>query len=145
LRFVLNASQYAGTLATKYLSGHAGGGVQHIAFSTSDIFATLMAWQDNGVQLLVISSNYYADLQARLGFDVALIERMQRLGVLFDQDEHGTFFHAYTQTFADFFFFEVCQRISHQSLSGLTYNGYGASNAAVRIAAQTQFLQKGDT
>ncbi|MEY4529646.1 MAG: hypothetical protein RLZZ156_367 [Deinococcota bacterium] len=135
VRFVLNASQYAGTLSAKYLSGHAGGGVQHIAFSTTDIFITLEQWAKREVKLLAIPENYYADLQAKYGFEPALLAQMQRLGVLYDQDQHGGFFHAYTQTFADLFFIELCQRTA---FSHLEYQGYGASNAPVRVAAQTR-------
>jgi 4-hydroxyphenylpyruvate dioxygenase len=126
LRLVLNASQYSGTLAAKYLAGHSGGGVQHIAFASHDIFATLETWHDNAVPILPVAGNYYADLQARFGFEDDLIARMQHL---------GEFFHAYTQTFADLFFFEVCQRNGDQ---GNHYQGYGAANAAIRIASQTR-------
>jgi 4-hydroxyphenylpyruvate dioxygenase len=127
---VLNASQYSGTLAAKFLTEHAGGGVQHIAFSTNNIFNTLEVWQQNGVELLGISENYYADLEARFDFDPVLLERMRRFGVLYDRTTEGEFFHAYTKTIADLFFFEICQRSNYQ--------GYGALNAAVRIAAQTR-------
>jgi 4-hydroxyphenylpyruvate dioxygenase len=130
LRFVLNASQYAGTLATKYIAGHAGGGIQHVAFVVQDILATLQGWADAGIALLQLSPNYYADLQAKYHFEPNLLAQMQRLGVMYDADHNGEFFHAYTQTFADFFFFEVCQRRN--------YDGYGAVNAAVRVAAQSR-------
>jgi 4-hydroxyphenylpyruvate dioxygenase len=130
LRLVLNASQYSGTLAAKFLTEHAGGGVQHVAFATDDIFSTLAQWQKNGVELLLISENYYTDLMARFDFDPVLLEQMQRFGVLYDRTTEGEFFHAYTKTFADLLFFELCQRVHYQ--------GYGAVNAAIRIAAQTR-------
>ena len=49
-----------------------------------------------------------------------------------DRDaDGGEFFHAYTQTFHDRFFFEVVQRKGG-------YDQYGAVNAPVRMAAQAR-------
>ena len=42
--------------------------------------------------------------------------------------ETGEFFHAYTRTFDGRFFFEIVQRRN--------YDGFGAVNASVRLAAQ---------
>ncbi len=134
LRMVLNASQYSGTLAAKFLAGFADGGVQHIAFSTKDIFQTLEIWEKNGVEILKVSENYYGDLKARFGFEDALLNRMQALGIVYDRDDAGEFFHAYTHTIANLFFFEICERKN--------YEAYGATNAAIRVAAQTRLDAK---
>ena len=53
---------------------------------------------------------------------------MRELGVLYDRDETGDFTHFYTRTIGSVFF-EVVQR-------GGGYDGYGAANAPVRLAAQ---------
>jgi len=53
------------------------------------------------------------------------------LGWLYDRDAHGEFYHAYTQPFHDRFFFEVVERCRG-------YAGFGAANAAVRMAAQAR-------
>lgn len=134
LRLVLNASQNTGTLASRFLSAYYGGGVQHIAFATSDIFATLEALEANEVKLLPIPENYYLDLEARYALEGELLESMRRHNVLYDQSEEGEFFHAYTQTFADLFFFEITQRRN--------YDGFGAVNAPVRIAAQVRQIRQ---
>ena len=42
--------------------------------------------------------------------------------------ERGEFFHAYTKAFDGRFFFEIVQRRN--------YEGFGAVNASVRLAAQ---------
>ena len=39
--------------------------------------------------------------------------------------------HAYSESFADRFFFEIVQRVGD-------YDGYGALNAAARLASQSQ-------
>jgi 4-hydroxyphenylpyruvate dioxygenase len=133
LRLVLNASQAGGTLASRFLNEYYGGGVQHIAFSTSDIFATLEQLQQNGLRLLPIPQNYYDDLEARYGLEPALLKRLQALNILYDQSPEGEFFHAYTQTFDDLFFIEIVERRG--------YDGYGAVNAPIRIAAQTRLIK----
>ncbi len=69
-------------------------------------------------------------MAGRLALDDALLGRLQRLGWLYDRDAHGEFLHAYTEPFQERFFFELVQRAG--------YLGYGAANAAVRMAAQAQ-------
>ena len=53
---------------------------------------------------------------------------IRELGLLYDKDERGEFLHLYTVT-AGRVFFELVQRIGG-------YDGYGAANAAVRLAVQ---------
>jgi 4-hydroxyphenylpyruvate dioxygenase len=53
---------------------------------------------------------------------------MEDLGVLYDRDAEGDFLHFYTETVGGVFF-EVVQRRGG-------YDGYGAPNAPVRLAAQ---------
>ena len=53
---------------------------------------------------------------------------MRALGLLYDRDATGEFLHFYTATVGAVFF-EVVQRRG-------TYEGYGAPNAGVRLAAQ---------
>jgi 4-hydroxyphenylpyruvate dioxygenase len=55
---------------------------------------------------------------------------MRELGVLYDRDPHGgEFFHFYTAMLGRRLFFEIVQRRGG-------YDGYGAPNTAVRMAAQ---------
>ena len=56
---------------------------------------------------------------------------MRALGVLFDRTPNGDYFHIYTESFADRFFFEIVQRAG-------VYDAYGAVNAPARMAAQAQ-------
>lgn len=51
-----------------------------------------------------------------------------RLGILYDRDEDGEFWHCCTATLGRVFF-EIVQRTGG-------YRGYGARNAPVRLAAQ---------
>jgi 4-hydroxyphenylpyruvate dioxygenase len=85
----------------------------------------------HGARFVAISDNYYDDLLARFALDAALVERMRALGILYDRDgAGGEYFHIYSESFADRFFFEIVQR------SG--YDAYGALNAPARMASQEQ-------
>ncbi|MFD2261903.1 bifunctional sugar phosphate isomerase/epimerase/4-hydroxyphenylpyruvate dioxygenase family protein [Lacibacterium aquatile] len=129
LRLTLNGAENRNTLAGHFISESFGSSIQHVAFSTDDIFATATALKTAGFKPLTVSANYYADLDARYQLGDALIARMQGLGILYDRDDAGEFFHLYSQTFGEGFFFEICERRSG-------YRGYGAPNAPFRIAAQ---------
>ena len=85
--------------------------------------------QSNGFEPLVISPNYYDDLEARFGLSRELLDRMSGSGIMYDRDAHGEFFHLFTQTVGADLFFEVVQRVGG-------YEGYGDANSAMRLAAQ---------
>ena len=65
LRIALNASQSARTQSSRFLTEAFGSGVQHIAFATADLAATVARLMANGVDLLPIPENYYDDLEAK--------------------------------------------------------------------------------
>ena len=129
-RLVLNASQSRQTLSSRFLTDLFGSGVQHIAFATSDIFATVKRLQARGVELLEIPENYYDDLDARIDLPVGALDRLRANNVLYDRQGAGEYFQIYTKTFDGGFFFEVVERHA--------YAGFGAANAPIRLAAQTR-------
>ena len=131
VRLNLNGAADAQTLAGSFVSGRPGAGVQHIAFQTDDIFETSAQLKDAGFVRLAMPRNYYADTQATFGLDDATIATLQDHNILYDQDEGGSYFQLYGQTIFDGFFFEIVQRKGR-------YTGYGARNAPIRLAAQTQ-------
>ena len=128
VRLVLNGSQSHRTMTSKFVDEFFGSGVQHIAFETRDIVATLDAMTGAGLETLAISDNYYHDLQARFGFSPSETESMQGHNILYDEDQAGCFKHAYTRMIDGGFFFEIVQRDG--------YRGYGAPNSSIRLAAQ---------
>jgi 4-hydroxyphenylpyruvate dioxygenase len=131
-RIVLDASADRHTAVVESLSTYRGSGLNHVAFATDDIFATVARLRGQGVPLLGIPQNYYDDLDARHDLDPQLLERMRTSGILYDRDASGgEFLQAYTEQFADRFFIEVVERRG-------TYDGYGAVNAPVRLAAHAQ-------
>jgi 4-hydroxyphenylpyruvate dioxygenase len=131
LRLILNASQSAHTQSSRFLSEAFGSGVQHIALATNDISKSAATLAANGVPLLPIPENYYDDLEARSDLPVANIERLKAHNVLYEREGEGEYFQLYTQTFDERFFFEIVERRNG-------YSGFGASNAQIRLAAQTR-------
>ena len=101
---------------------------QHVAFATHDIVATATVLRAAGAPLLPVPANYVDDLEARLDLDPALLAAVREHGLLYDEDEHGSYLHLYTEVLGSRVFFEVVQR------SG-GYDGYGTVNAPVRMAA----------
>lgn len=131
VRLPLNISGGRNTMTARSVSEFSGAGVHHVALSTADIFASMARLKEAGADLLSIPPNYYDDLPARFDLDPEFVDRMQAAGILYDQDERGQFLHAYTLPFDNRFFFEVVERRG-------AYDGYGAPNAPVRMAALTQ-------
>jgi 4-hydroxyphenylpyruvate dioxygenase len=135
VRFVLNVSLSQRTRTARTVSAIGGGSVHHIALGCTDIVATVARLRENGVEFVPISPNYYDDLLARLDIDPSLVDRLRSLGILYDRSPGGEYFHVYTTSFADRFFFEIVQRVG-------SYDAYGALNAPARMASQAQALSK---
>ena len=133
LRLTLNGAENRKTLAGHFVAESFGSSVQHLALATDDIFASSAAMHDLGFKPLSISGNYYDDLEARLGLDPELVERLRSFGILYDRDEAGEYFQLYSHIHGDGFFFEIVERRGG-------YSGYGAPNAPFRIAAQKREL-----
>jgi 4-hydroxyphenylpyruvate dioxygenase len=135
LRLVLNASQSRHALSSRFLWEAFGSGVQHIAFATADLFATVKRLETNGVALLPVPDNYYDDLETKTNLPADRIDALKRHSILYDQDGSAEYLQVYTQTFDDRFFFEIVERRG--------YKGFGAVNAPIRLAAQARHVKEG--
>jgi 4-hydroxyphenylpyruvate dioxygenase len=131
LRFTLNGSASHQTLSARFLQGFGGAGIQHIALATADIFASARRLEELGLRVLPIPGNYYEDLQARFELDDRRIAELRDLNILYDRDTDGEYFQLYSRAFAKRFFFEIVERRGYQA--------YGATNAAIRLAAQSRY------
>src|SRR6185437_5189806 len=61
-----------------------------VAFEVPDIFDACEGVWARGGELLRIGHNYYVDLANRTDFDEQTLERMERLGILYDRIGSGT-------------------------------------------------------
>jgi 4-hydroxyphenylpyruvate dioxygenase len=130
IRIPLNISESRNTATARFVSTYSGAGVNHIALSTRDIFASAERLSAAGVVLLKIPGNYYDDLAAKHGLVQEMVDRLARHGILYDRSSDGEYFQLYTAAFDDRFCFEIVERRG--------YRDYGAVNASVRMAAQSQ-------
>ena len=101
---------------------------QHVAFSSPDVMAVARAARDRGLGLAADPGELLRRPGCPVDLPTDVVGEMQELGVLYDRDDHGDFTHFYTATVGSVFF-EVVQRRGG-------YDGYGATNAPVRLAAQ---------
>ncbi|MDB5567275.1 MAG: 3-keto-5-aminohexanoate cleavage protein [Tardiphaga sp.] len=130
LRVVLNGSSATRTLSNRFISEFFGSGVQHIAFSCDDIFAAVAEMRKRGASFLKIPENYYDDVEAKYGLDAETMSALRDNQILYDREGDGEFFQIYTHSFDERFFFEIVERRNYQ--------GFGAANAGIRLAAQTR-------
>ncbi|MHA3976988.1 bifunctional sugar phosphate isomerase/epimerase/4-hydroxyphenylpyruvate dioxygenase family protein [Halovulum sp. GXIMD14794] len=134
MRITLNGAETHRTLAGSFLAESFGSAIQHVAFSTGDIFATARRMAALGFRTLPMTVNYYRDLEARFTLDPARLDEMKALDILYDEDADGAFLQLYSQPFAGGLFFEIVQRVGG-------YGGYGAPNSPFRIAAQKRLMR----
>jgi 4-hydroxyphenylpyruvate dioxygenase len=130
VRIALNVPALAGTRR-----GQAE--LQHVAFATRDALAAARAMRERGAELLPIPDNYYDDLAARFELDADLLDELRALGVLYDADGPGELLHFYSGHVEGRMFFEVLERRGG-------YDGYGAVNSPVRMAAQRTATRRRD-
>lgn len=120
-------------LNVAYVGAHAEAHVpdaawQHVALASRDIVATVRRVRAAGSVQLPIPDNYYDDLAARHDLGAERRRLLRELCLLYDRDEYGEFLHFYTVTTGKVFI-EIVQRLDG-------YQGYGAVNAPIRLAAQ---------
>ena len=130
LRVILNGSAATRTLSARFIHEFFGSGVQHVAFSCTDIFAAVADMRARGADFLRIPDNYYDDIEAKYDLDAVTMKALRDNQILYDREGDGEFFQIYTHIFDERFFFEIVERRNYQ--------GFGAANAAIRLAAQTR-------
>ena len=131
VRLNLNGAQSEQTLAGAFLADRIKAGVQHLAFLTDNIFETSKRLAETGFGRLSIPANYYADLQATFGIDDGFAAQLRAGNILYDRVGDGEYFQIYSLPIFRGLFFEIVERRGG-------YDGYGARNAPIRLAAQLQ-------
>ena len=135
VRLNLNGAGERRTFARAFLAQGFGAGVQHLAFLSDDIFETSELLAAAGFDRLAMPANYYDDL--RVGFDLPgeMIGNLKNGDILYDRDGRGEYFQIYSVPIWGGFFFEIVARKGG-------YQGYGARNAPIRLAAQMRHLKE---
>ena len=123
IRIPLNESQDEHSQIEEFLRAYKGEGIQHIAFATDDIFATVDALCANGVQFQDTPGSYYDMIDQRLpghGHDIAA---MRERGILIDgapETGGGLLLQIFTENMIGPIFFEIIQRKGNE--------GFGEGN-----------------
>ncbi|WP_304452769.1 4-hydroxyphenylpyruvate dioxygenase [Nocardiopsis sp. YSL2] len=119
-----------------FLKNHAGAGVQHIAFSTDDIVATVGALRGRGTEFLPTPETYYTQLSQRLELSRHSVDELRRLDLLVDEDHDGQLFQIFARSTHPkrTFFFEVIERL------GATTFGSGNIKALYEAVEQERSL-----
>jgi 4-hydroxymandelate synthase len=81
-----------------FLDWHAGAGVQHVAFRTTDIIKAISTFSTRGVGFLSTPASYYDALTQRLTPVDVPIEALRQHAVLVDEDHWGQMYQIFTQS-----------------------------------------------
>lgn len=104
-----------------FIDENYGSGIQHIAFETSNIFATVEILKRNGVRFTSYPDAYYTNLSTK--YPDLDVELLKKHGVICDVIGESLLFQIFTSSIGDraTFFYEIIQRVSN-------YEGFGLDN-----------------
>ncbi len=97
----------------EYLREYKGPGVQHLAFLTKDILASLDALEGSPIETLEIDADYYAEVFDRVPGVREDQARLQQHQVLVDGDEQGYLLQIFTKNIIGPIFIEIIQRANN--------------------------------
>ncbi len=122
----------------RFLTGHQGPGVQHLAFRSDDILNAVKYLREHHVPLLASPPGYYEALPSRVKLE-ALDEELGQLRdshVLVDHEGHGYLLQVFTRSTHSrrTLFFEVTQRKDAR--------GFGAANIRALYESVEQELRR---
>ncbi len=99
----------------EYLREYDGPGIQHLAFLTSDLLASLDKLEGTGIETLDIIDSYYDTIYDRVPNVSEDRERIFHHNVLVDGDEDGYLLQIFTKNLFGPIFIELIQRKNHRS------------------------------
>lgn len=111
----INEGTEKGSQINEYLEEYKGPGIQHLAFLTDDILASLRGLQGSPIQFLDIDDDYYRDVFHRVPNVREDHAEIQQRNVLVDGDEHGYLLQIFTKNLIGPIFIELIQRRNHLS------------------------------
>ena len=121
IRIPINESQDDKSQIEEYLREYRGEGIQHIALSTPDIYATVDRLRARGVVFQDTPDTYYDGVDARVTGHKEKLAELQRRGILIDGSaQDGILLQIFTANVIGPIFFEIIQRKGNQ--------GFGEGN-----------------
>jgi 4-hydroxyphenylpyruvate dioxygenase len=99
----------------EYLDEYNGPGIQHLAFLTTDLLASLDALRGSPVEFLDIDDDYYAGVFERVRGVKEDHARIRAHNVLVDGDDEGYLLQIFTRNLVGPIFIELIQRENHLS------------------------------
>jgi 4-hydroxyphenylpyruvate dioxygenase len=121
IRIPINESQDDKSQIEEYLREYRGEGIQHIALSTPDIYATVDALRANGVEFQDTPDTYYEGVDARVEGHRESLARMKERRILIDGGSRdGILLQIFTKNAIGPIFFEIIQRKGNE--------GFGEGN-----------------
>ncbi|SEN10847.1 4-hydroxyphenylpyruvate dioxygenase [Sphingomonas gellani] len=116
IRIPLNESQDDKSQIEEFIRDYNGEGIQHLAFTTDDIFATVEKLRERGVRLQDTIETYYELVDKRVPGHGEDMERLRRNRILIDGNvgDEGILLQIFTDTMVGPIFFEIIQRKGNQ-------------------------------
>ncbi len=97
----------------EYLREYKGPGIQHLAFLSKDLLASLDQLEGSTIETLDIDDEYYAEVFERVPNVTEDRDRIRRHQVLVDGDEEGYLLQIFTKNIIGPIFIELIQRKNH--------------------------------
>ncbi|WP_174292931.1 4-hydroxyphenylpyruvate dioxygenase [Sphingomonas bacterium] len=112
IRIPLNESQDENSQIEEFIREYQGEGIQHLALTTPDIFATVEKLRARGVRLQDTIETYYELVDKRVPGHGEDLERLRRNRILIDGavGEEGLLLQIFTENMFGPIFFEIIQR-----------------------------------
>jgi len=112
IRIPLNESQDDHSQIEEYLRQYNGEGIQHLAFATNDIYATVEKLRARGVRLQDTIETYYELVDKRVPGHGEDLDRLKRNRILVDGavGDEGILLQIFTENLFGPIFFEIIQR-----------------------------------
>lgn len=121
----------------RFLGGHRGPGVQHLAFLSDDILESVRGLRERQVDFLDSPPGYYEALPARVGSLAEDIEVLRASHILVDREGEGYLLQVFTRSYHPrrTLFFELIQRKAAR--------GFGGANVrALYQSVEQEMLRK---
>jgi 4-hydroxyphenylpyruvate dioxygenase len=140
IRIPINEPSDTKSQIQEYLDAYHGEGIQHIALSSEDIFATVEKLRGQNVRFLDTPDTYYERVNARVKNHGEDLERMKKNKILLDgegidKDNHeDKLLQIFTETVIGPIFFEIIQRKGNEGFGEGNFRALFESIEADQIA-----------